>query len=298
MSVHKHGYAPYTGPRTPARGRFLVLARFAVMELLQARMLVTFLLLCSAPFLVESVLVYVSHNPAARALLGGIPILTVDAAFFLRCLTIQGFLAFVLAAWVGPGLVAPDLANGALPLILSRPLSRAEYVLGKMAVLFGLLSLVTWVPNLIVFGLQAGLEEGWLFANLRIAGAIFLGAWIWILVLSLLALALSAWMRRRVAAALLMFGVFFIGQAMGEIWRNVLLNPWGRVLNLLYMVGLVWYDLFGLPPRPVFRGRADRGISLENGELPVAAAWIALTAVCLLCLWLLDRRVRAKEVVR
>jgi hypothetical protein len=70
------------------------------------------------------------------------------------------------------------------------------------------------------------------------------------------------------------------------------------VLNLLYMVGLVWYDLFGLPPRPVFRGRAERGTALDSGELPVAAAWIALTAVCLLCLWLLNRRVRAKEVVR
>jgi ABC-2 type transport system permease protein len=298
MSIHRHGYRPYSGPRTSTRARFLVPARFALLELFTSRMLVSFLVLSVVPFLVAAALIYVSHSPASRALLGAMPALDIGRAFFLSSLTLHGFLAFVLAAWVGPGLVAPDLANGALPLFLSRPLSRAEYVLGKMAVLLGLLSLVTWIPNLILFVLQASLEDGWFAANRRVAAGILLGSWIWIAVLSLLALALSAWVRRRAAGGLLMFAVFFVGQGVGEIWRTVLENPWGRVFNLLHMIRLVWHDLFGMPPPPVFRGTSSRGVSLDAGELPVAAAWISLLAVCALCLWLLDRRVRAKEVVR
>src|SRR5205807_10578886 len=50
--------------------------------------------------------------------------------------------------------------HDALPIFLSRPFSRPEYVLGKCAVIALLLSVVTWVPGLILFSLQAGLAEG------------------------------------------------------------------------------------------------------------------------------------------
>jgi hypothetical protein len=39
-------------------------------------------------------------------------------------------LALFLAAFIGPGLISPDLHNNALSLYLARPFSRAEYVLG------------------------------------------------------------------------------------------------------------------------------------------------------------------------
>ena len=44
----------------------------------------------------------------------------------------------------------------------------------------------------------------------RIASGIFFGAWVWILLLALLALALSAWVKWKPAAGALMFGVFFV----------------------------------------------------------------------------------------
>src|SRR6185503_13906246 len=107
--------------------------------------------------------------------------------FFFAILTFQGALAFLLTAWVSPVLVSPDLVNGALPLYLSRPLSRAEYVLGKTAVLFGVLSLVTWVPELALFGLQAGLAgRAWFQQEMGVGLAVVVGGWIWIAVLTLL----------------------------------------------------------------------------------------------------------------
>jgi ABC-2 type transport system permease protein len=300
MSVHKRSYQMYSGPVTPAWSRFLVLARFALLDLLEMKLIGAYLVVCFLPFVIQAGIIYVVHNPAAQAVLGFNGMMStfikIDGAFFLRAEAFQGFFAFILAVWVGPGLVAPDLANGALPLFLSRPLSRFEYVAGKMALLAGLLSLVTWVPNMLLFVLQAALTDDWLRANLRIGGAILAGSAIWLAVLSLIALALSATVKRRVVASLLMGGLFFFGRGIGEAWFSVLENPWGRLMNLTYVIALVWHDLFEVQaPGTVARVMLN---DRRNEDLPVGAAWASLLTICIVCLWLLDRRVRAKEVVR
>lgn len=294
MAVYKRAYRPYEGPLTPERSRFLVVLRYALYELVESRVLMTFVILCLTPFLGEAIAIYVVNSPAARALLkiaGGPDLMRTE--FFAGALTVQGTLAFVLSAWVAPVIVSPDLVNGALPLYLSRPLSRTEYLLGKAVALATLLSLVTWVPGLVLFAIQAGLAPGdWLFANLRVAGAIVLGAWLWIAVLTLVGLALSAWIRLRLVASASLFGVFFIGSALGEVWRATLDDPWGRMANLPYLIGVIWLDLFGITPPPATEREARALV-----ELPAWAAWSGLTLVCALCLWLLDRRLRAREVV-
>ena len=95
-------------------------------------------------------------------------LIDINPRFFLNFLGWQSMLALFLAAFVGPGQISPDLANNALPLYLARPFSRAEYVLGKLSVLLILMSLMTWVPGLLLFILQAALEgNGWFGQNLR-----------------------------------------------------------------------------------------------------------------------------------
>src|SRR5688572_5414913 len=248
MAVHKRAYRPYEGPLTPERWRLLVLPRYSFRELFESRVLLAFFVLCFVPFLAELTVVYVANSAPARALLGldDRPDV-IGGEFFFLALGIQSTLAFLLTAWVAPVLVSPDLVNGALPLYLSRPFSRAEYVLGKASVLLILLSFITWVPMLWVFSLQAGLApSGWLAANLRIGAAIVTGALIWISVLTLLGLGLSALIRWRIVASAALVGIFFMGTAFGEIWREVLRNPWGRLLNLPYLIGIVWTNLFGI----------------------------------------------------
>ena len=82
----------------------------------------------------------------------------IDAYFFQMFINIQGGFAFFVAVLVGPPLVSRDMCNNALPLYLCRPFSRTEYVIGKMSVLLILLSLVTWVPQLLLFLFQSYLE--------------------------------------------------------------------------------------------------------------------------------------------
>src|SRR5262249_12688026 len=149
-------------------------------------------------------LIYVSHNASALSLLNAqsaAQLISVNVTFFMTLLGWQGILALFMTAFIGPGQVSPDLANDALALHLARPFSRVEYVISKMFVLVVLLSLMTWIPGLLVFGLQAYLEGGtWMTDHWRYASGIFFGGWIWVLVLSLLALALSAWVKWKPAA--------------------------------------------------------------------------------------------------
>lgn len=288
MALHKRVYRPYEGPLTAERWRFLVVSRYGLQELVESRVLVAFVVMCLVPFLVEAAGIYIANSPAARALLqvGGLPH-QMTPEFFAVALAIQGTLAFLLTAWVAPVLVSPDLVNGALPLYLSRAFSRADYVLGKAVVMLSVLSLITWVPGLTLFVLQAGLAEpSWIGANLRVAGAIFAGAWIWITVLTLLGLALSASIRWRLVASGALFGVFFMGSAFGEAWHAVLRDPWGRTANLPYVVGVVWRDLFGI----VMPGE-------RTADVPTWAAALALASTCAVSVWLLELRLRAREVV-
>jgi ABC-type transport system involved in multi-copper enzyme maturation permease subunit len=208
----------------------------------------------------------------------------IDNRFFFRLLELQGWLALFLTAWVGPAMVSPDLTNGALPLFLSRPISRAEYVAGKLLVLAILLSAVTWAPCVLLFGIQAQLARNWFMPNLYIVGGVLIGACVWIAVLSLLSLAVSAWVRWRIVATGLMVALVFIPAGFGAVVSAVLRTKWGFVLNVPYMVTLLWSRLLRAP-------------ILQDG-LPVSTAWISLLAVCGLCLLLLNKRIQARQVVR
>jgi ABC-2 type transport system permease protein len=300
MAVYKRAYRPYDGPLTPERTRFLILPRYAFQEIFESRVLTAFLLACFIPFLVQTAAIYLANSDAARAVLGvGGPSRNwenLPPPFFLLALTIQGTFAFLLTAWVAPVLVSPDLVNGALPLYLSRPFTKAEYVLGKAAVLVALLSAITWVPGLVLFALQAGLGPAeWLGANLRVAWAIVGGSLLWIALLTLLGLALSAFIRWRLVASGALVAVFFMGSAFGEMWREVIGNSWGRLANPSYLIALVWRDLFGITfVGPVAREMLD---DRTARDLPLWAAWAGLVAMCAVCLWLLGRRLQAREVV-
>jgi ABC-2 type transport system permease protein len=223
-------------------------------------------------------------------------LIEINARFFLNFLGVQSMMAFFLAAFVGPGQISPDLANNALPLYLARPFSRSEYVLGKLSVLLILMSIMTWIPGLLLFILQASLEgNGWFGQNLRIAGALFFGAWIWILLLSLLALALSAWVKWKPMAGGLLFGVFFVAAGFGGAINGIMRTQWGNLLNLSHLIGAVWASLF---EQPMHRGTGAVFFRVHGDETPIWCCWVALLAICGLCLYLLSRKIRGAEVVR
>lgn len=254
------------------------------------------LVVCLIAPLVGALLIYLRHNLAALELLQIPPnaFLAIDLYFFMNLLKIQGSFAFLLAVFIGPGLVSPDVTNNGLALYLSRPFSKADYVIGKLAVLLILMSLITWVPLIILYLLQWNLGGNvWMWENIRVLFAILVGSWTWILLLSLLALAVSAWVRWKAIAGALMFGVFFVGAGISSVIKLLFLTPWGDLFHLNRVVQTIWSWLFFGQTEEV---EWVRGV--EVPQLPIWSAWLMLLLVCGICLLLLARKIRAYEVVR
>ena len=300
MAVYRKTYRPYQGPLTPAWPRLSVIPRYAFADLRHSRFLSIFFLASFIYPLICALLIYLEHNSSALRLLGAERVshlIEINVTFFLSILGWQSMLALFLAAFVGPGRVSPDLSNGGLSLYLARPLSRVEYVAGKMLILLTLLSLMTWVPGLLLFGLEGYLEGwSWVTAHARIAVAFFAGAWIWILLLSLLALALSAWVKWKPAAGALMFGVFFAASAFGGVIDVVQRTRWGHLMQIGNLIGTVWVSLFE-GAHPTTTGAIFFRIT-PGEEIPVWGSSLVLLLMAGMCLYMLARKIRGAEVVR
>jgi ABC-2 type transport system permease protein len=285
MAVYRRSYKAYSGALTPAWSRCLVIFRYSRRNLFRSKFLTALFVICFFFPVVCLIMIYLSHSASFLQEIG-VPrgILAIDNKFFFNFISVQGVFAFLLTAFAGPGLISPDLANGALPLYFCRPFSRAEYVLGKSSVLAILLSQITWVPGLILFIMQASLAgASWTWNNLWIAGSLVLSSLIWIAILSLLAMALSAWVKWRIVAGALLLAVMFFGAGFAQAINVVLQTDVGHFFNVAYLMGTVWNALFQVDSRHA---------------IPVPEAWAALLVYCGICLALLMRKVRAYEVIR
>lgn len=285
MAVYRRNYKPYSGALTPAWSRFLVLFRYSRRNLFRSKFLTGLFVICFFYPIACFLMIYLAHSVSFLEKIG-VPkdVLSINNRFFLDFMTVQGVFAFLLTAFTGPGLISPDLANGALPLYFCRPFSRAEYVLGKSSVLAILLSQITWVPGLILFIVQASLAgASWTWHHLWIAGSLILSSLIWIAILSLLAMALSAWVKWRIVAGALLLGVLFFGAGFAQAINAVLQTQSGNFFNIAYLMARIWTALFAVD---------------TNLAIPVTEAVLALLVYCAICLALLMRKVRAYEVIR
>lgn len=292
MAVYKRRYNSYSGSLTAGWSRFFVLTKYAFADLFKSRFFVILLVFCIVPCLFFAGYIFVANNKTLQLLmqLRTADFFKVESQYFVFMMLSQTQAAFLLNCWVGPVLIAGDLTNGALPLFLSRPFSRADYVLGKLAVLGLLLSAVTWIPCLLLFSLQSGLAmDGWIWSHLWMVIPIVLCSAIWILMLSLLSLAVSAWVKLRIVATGVIFITFFVPAGFGEMFNSIMGTKWGMLLNFSYMFRLILVKAFH--EREGLVGRAW-------DEIPVPAAWGVLIFVCLLSLVVLNMRLRAREAVR
>ncbi len=236
MSVYKHDYRAYTGRVTPLWSRVLVLARYGLAEIWSSKITIGLFTLSMLPSIVFLIMIYLANNPVARMLImrgNGQRELPITAEFFLVILEIQCWAALVINAWIAPRLITFDLADNALPILLSHPISRFGYVVGKFMALFASLSLVTWVPCLLLFTYQGyASPQGWTGANLQIASGLLIGSLLWIGLLTFLGLALSSWVKWRVVATGIIIAAVFVPAGVGGIITGILRTRWGFLLNV------------------------------------------------------------------
>jgi hypothetical protein len=77
--------------------------------------------------------------------------------------------------------------------------------------------------------------------------------------------------------------------------NEVLVTRAGNILSLGYVIGMIWARMLQLPPKSTLFGEM---FNVRRGdEVPDYMAWTMVALVFGACILLLNRRLRAKEVV-
>ena len=270
-----------TGAKDPGtgRGHAYVIARYATAATIRSRLFVAFLVACLVPSLVLLVAVYLRYNVTvvgeAESVIGNV--LDLDAWLFGTVLDIAQAVTFLVVLVVGPNLVAPDLANNAMPLYLSRPVPRRSYVAGKLLVLLGLCAAVGLFPGLVLIVANAGYggDIAWL-GTARLAAAFTIGLLAWTLCLSMLALAISAWVKWRPAATLGLLGAYIASATLGDVVQPVFGGWSGSILDLADAVQAITATVSGI----------------GEPSMPATLAATVVVGVAVLAAWALVSRIR------
>jgi ABC-type transport system involved in multi-copper enzyme maturation permease subunit len=194
------------------------------------------------------------------------------------------FFALLAIAWYGAGLIAEDRRLGAHLLYFSRPVTRLDYVLGKLLTTLFFGACAVLFPALAICSTAAFSSPEWSFV-LQEGDTIWktvLFCLLWIGTVSLLVLALSSLVERKGLALALVFGVVFLSHSAAQVLWQITGDADLRVLSLLLDFQRVAEWMFDLPSR-------------NSAGVGGAATVIGITAVgSALVLW---RRVRRMEVV-
>ena len=279
MPIHDQSYRRYTGERRPVSSAWLVIARAGLLSFITRRAFLGLLLVAWIPFIVRATQLFLASNFSQAA-----TFLAPSTQMFRDYLSQQGIFVFLITVYVGSGLIANDRRANALQLYLSKPVTRAEYILGKMTVLALLLLAVTWLPAVLLLILQIAFSGSFTFlkANSSLVASITLYCVLTVLVITFGMTALSSLSRSSRFVGILFAGLLLFSDAMFNALRFITGSTaisWVSVQASLDQVGDV---IFRQAPRH---------------QTPVAVSFIVLIAVIAVSASVLERRVRGVEVV-
>jgi ABC-2 type transport system permease protein len=278
MPIHDQSYRRYAGDRDYAGKAWMVIARNGIGTILRKRLFIGLLLLAWIPFVVTAVMIYLNAN------FPQFTILSLTAQRFRDFLNRQDFFIFVITVWVGAGLIANDKRANALQIYLSKPLTRMEYIAGKLVVLAAFLLLVTWVPAILLLVLQVAFSGSFAFLrqNLYLFPAVTVFASLQVMVAAFTMLALSSMSKSSRYVAILYAGAYFFSHAVFGVIYAVTGSSRFSWVSLPGNLNQVGDAIFRLQPRY---------------STPPAISVLALVVLIAVSIWVLERQVRGVEVV-
>jgi ABC-type transport system involved in multi-copper enzyme maturation permease subunit len=281
MPIHDQGYRHWEGTLKSHTFRWWVIAREGLRIILRRKL---FLLFIMAPamihFLGRGVYIYLVNMVMT---VRGLP--QVNAKFFYDFLSMQTFFIVLICVFGGAGLIANDLKNNVMQMYFSKPLKRADYLVGKLVTIMTLLTFVTFILSFLLFleNLLLGETVEFLRKNYWILGSIFLYSLVLTLPTGLLILALSSLTKNNRYAAICFAAIVLFTPVVFEILKNIFrtskIAPISFWANLL----LLGNKLFGLSP----------GYSSHWGW-----SMLIFLGIIASCIWTLNRKIKGVEVIK
>jgi ABC-2 type transport system permease protein len=278
MPIHDQSYRHYAGGKSIAGRSWLVIAWAGIRTFMKKRAFMGLMLFALAPFIVRAVQMWFSSNYPQASMLAP------SAQTFREFLEQQDFFVFIITVYVGAGLIANDRRANALQIYLSKPLMRSEYILGKLAVLFSFLLLVTLVPALLLVLLKVVFDGSFLFLknNLFLVPAITIGALLQVILASFTMLALSSLSKSSRYVGILYVGITFFTSAIYHALYGITGSSRVSWISIGANVEQVVDVVFRIKPRYA---------------TPWQVSLLVIVALVVVSISVLERRVRGVEVV-
>jgi len=277
MPIHDQGYRRYGGDK--ARGRaWVVILSTGVRSMFGNRRWIVLMVASWIQFLVRAVLFYLAANfPQAASL-------APTAATFRDFFDWQNLFVFIMTVWLGSALIAEDRRANALQIYLSKPLTRAEYIFGKLAILVTFLLLITWVPAILLLVLEMLFAGNFTFlrANAYLFPAITLFSLVEVVTVSASMLALSSLSTNSRFVGILYTALIFFSNALYGVMRAVTGSStvsWISFGNNIAQIGDL---IFRVPLRY---------------QTPWPVSLLMIVVLIALSAFILERRVRGVEIV-
>src|SRR6058998_965539 len=278
MPIHDQGYRRYGGDKARGGTGWIVITRAGLRTMFAKRAFLGLLLVSWFPFFVRAVQIYAAANlPQAQ-------FLAPTAETFRQFLDQQSTFVFFVTVYAGAGLIANDRRANALQIYLSKPLTRAEYIFGKLAILMSFLLLITWVPAMVLLIVQISFAGNFTFLknNLYLFPAITVFAFIQVTMVAAAMLALSSLSKSSRYVAILYAAVIFFSQAIYGVLSLVTRSSQLSWISFPANLAQVGDVIFRLPPKY---------------DTPWPVALLMIVGLIVVSGFVLERRVRGIEVV-
>jgi ABC-2 type transport system permease protein len=279
MPIHDQSYRRYRGQREDVRSAWTVIALTGIKGLLKKRQFLFMLFFAFMPFIIRAAQIYLAANyPQLNTFAAP------SAKTFRSFLEQQSFFVFIMTIYVGSGLIANDRLANALQIYLSKPLTRSDYIAGKMAILVAFLLLVTWVPAMLLLMLQVLFTASFQFMreNIFLIPAITLASLLIVLIAAFTMLALSSLSKSSRYVAILYAGIMLFTNAIYGVVRLVTHSTGVSWISFTASLDQVCDFIFRLPLRY---------------DTPVAVSFVVLLGLMTVSFSVLERRVRGVEVI-
>ncbi|MEK7399809.1 MAG: hypothetical protein AAB116_22945 [Candidatus Poribacteria bacterium] len=281
MPIHDQSYRHWEGELKSHSFRWWVIAYEGLKVILRRKL---FIILILTPaiiqFFVFGGLIYGFNTFGAMANINQI---TPD--FFFRFCFQQTFFILLICVFGGSGIIANDLKSNALQLYFSKPLTRSDYIIGKVATILVMLECITAIPCILLFIEYAVLSQDLTFLreNYWLIGSIIAYSLVLNLPITFLTLALSSITKSYRYSAIILVGIVLGTTVISKLFQIIFRGAdWANFIMYWYNINVIGKGLFGMKD--------------EFSEWQWSLAiMLVLTIVCFLIMF---RKIKGVEIVK
>jgi hypothetical protein len=292
-AIRDQGYQRYEGRYTPDRGRWALIAGRMLKMTARQPWVMVMLILAIFPALAAGVSLWFNARLLGSAIeamkAAGMPMPSLDRFVYalLGGWKVSLLLSLLTAMFAGGGAVADDVRGGAFQFYFARPVTREQYLTGKLLPPVALVACVSMAPSVLLAVLRIAMAkdgaDALASAFLPLQGLGF-GA-VLAIALGVPSVALSSLSRGRGYVQGMYAGVFLLPWILGSIFVDVTRSPWPAILSVPTHLDNLGRFVFRLP------------VEDSSHVMPVWLSAAFLAALITGSIALLRRRLASVEVV-